>query len=262
MNFFDLKLGDGILIRSPDDKIILIDGGDGDQMISKISKKMGYFGRKIDYIFVTHYDSDHLTGLISIVKKFKIGTIFVNGKQRKTAEFLKFFEEIEKNNSGIIVKNFSELKNFSNCEKIFLGNDKKKFSVNEKKYCEKNFFLAKNMLLKPIFPIGNDFVKMKNIGNFSLVFEIFFKNSENGKITKILFTGDAEYEIEKILLEKNLLGKVDYLKIPHHGSKSSSLTGFILATSPKIGVIMASKDNKFGHPHGEIVERYKKFGVK
>lgn len=236
INFFDMQLWDWILIKTPNNKIILIDWWFWDQMISKISKKMWFFERKIDYVFLTHWDSDHISWLISIIEKFEIWKIFLTKKEKNTFLFKEF--------TNILNKKNIEYSFFSNLEKT-----------------NKNITLDKNLFLKPIFPIWNDFEKMQYAPNFSLVFELIFKN-KNNKNKKILFTWDIQEDIEEYLLKNNKLWKVDYLKIPHHWSKSSSSTWFILKTNPNIWIITAWKENKFWHPHKKIFERYKNFWIK
>ena len=238
VNFFDMKLWDWIMIKTPENKIILIDGGVWDQMISKISKKMWFFERRIDYVFLTHWDADHISWLISIMKKFEIWKIFLTKKEKNTYLFKEFIKILD--DKSIEYDFFSDLKNFSN---------------------EKNIFLDKSLFLKPIFPIWDDFEKMKKSKNFSLVFELIFKNSK-WENKKFLFTWDIQKDIEEYLLNNNRIWKVDYLKIAHHWSKTSSVYDFILKSNPDIWIIVAWKNNRFWHPHEEVVSRFEKLWVK
>lgn len=70
-----------------------------------------------------------------------------------------------------------------------------------------------------------------------------------------LFTGDAEIPSEEWLLEENYLQDVDVLKVGHHGSRSSTTEAFLGAITPEIGVISVGENNRYGHPHGEILKR-------
>lgn len=71
-----------------------------------------------------------------------------------------------------------------------------------------------------------------------------------------LFMGDAPTSVEKTILEEYELGEIDFLKIGHHGSKTSSSDEFLDVIKPKIGIISAGIDNKFNHPNEEVVKRY------
>ena len=79
---------------------------------------------------------------------------------------------------------------------------------------------------------------------------------------KILMPGDIEKAVEALLIEKNVLpNDVDILIAPHHGSKTSSSTAFVNATSPRYVVFSAAYRGAYGHPHQEIVERYQREGA-
>ena len=82
----------------------------------------------------------------------------------------------------------------------------------------------------------------------------------------IMFTGDIEEEAEKAILEQysdniNKL-QANILKIAHHGSKTSTTEKFLKTVSPKIALIGVGKNNKFGHPNGQVIERLKANKVK
>ena len=244
-----MKLWDWILIKTPENKIILIDWWVWDEMISKISKQMWFFEKRIDYIFVSHFDSDHLSWLISIMKKFEIWEVVFPRYKRETYLFKEFLKTIY--NKKIPYKFFSEEGNF---------------------FIERN--LGKNLKFIPIFPIWDDLSELTRIATnkkWKLIKSKLRNISECFKLEiwkthkTFLFTWDNEENIEKFLLSKNRLDnlwKIDYLKLPHHGSRSSSSTWFILKILPKFWIITARTDNKFWHPHKEIVDRYKYFWTK
>lgn len=75
---------------------------------------------------------------------------------------------------------------------------------------------------------------------------------------KALFTGDLEEDGEKAIIERegSEIAEIDVLKAGHHGSKTSSSESFIIHTSPALTIFMAGKDNRYGHPHEEVVERF------
>lgn len=78
----------------------------------------------------------------------------------------------------------------------------------------------------------------------------------------MLFTGDIEEVAEKeiLKLDKNLKSTV--LKVAHHGSKTSSITEFLKQVSPKIAVIGVGKNNNFGHPSDDVLDRLNKLKIK
>jgi competence protein ComEC len=79
----------------------------------------------------------------------------------------------------------------------------------------------------------------------------------NEKRTSFLLTCDIETEGENILLKNALLKHTDILKVAHHGSKGSTTKVFLEAVYPKWAIISCSKENSYGHPHKEVLERLK-----
>ena len=74
---------------------------------------------------------------------------------------------------------------------------------------------------------------------------------------KLLFMGDSGKIVENYLLKNAVLGKVDILKVGHHGSKTSSGKEFIESIKPKYSIISVGKNNRYGHPNKEVLEIFK-----
>ena len=77
----------------------------------------------------------------------------------------------------------------------------------------------------------------------------------------VLFTGDIEQEAERFLLQAGHDLRSTILKVPHHGSRSSSSGPFVRAVDPRIAVFSVPRDSRFGHPHPRVVERYQALGT-
>jgi competence protein ComEC len=75
----------------------------------------------------------------------------------------------------------------------------------------------------------------------------------------VLLTGDIEKRAEASLMTSDL--KVDVVKVPHHGSKTSSTEAFVSATKPRFAIVSVGQDSMFGHPHAEVVERWQQSGA-
>ena len=126
-----------------------------------------------------------------------------------------------------------------------------------------------NKNLQPSVPLEN---KIFKLGNGTLKFYNQKSNyndaNNNSLITlytnnsiKCLLMGDAKQEVESIL-PLNEIGKIDILKVGHHGAKTSSSDNFIKSINPKYAVICCGKNNKYGHPHKETLETLQKYNVK
>lgn len=96
---------------------------------------------------------------------------------------------------------------------------------------------------------------MKNRNDQSVVFRVLYKNYS------ILLTGDIEQKAEAAILATGADVRADTLKVAHHGSMTSTSTGFLLAVDPKEAFISAGRDNRFGHPHTEVLDRLERFGI-
>ena len=232
--FIDVGQGDSTLIITENKKNILIDGGGnvtnknydiGENILLPYLLDRGI--TKIDYLFVSHFDFDHVGGLYEIIDKLNVDNI-------------------------VIPKN----KNISEEEKEFTKKAKEKhikicrLCQNDKIYIDKN---TKIDILSPL----NEEIEENYINNNCLVFKFTYNNFS------MLFTGDIEEIAEKEILKnvsKNIL-KSDILKIPHHGSKTSSTDKFLECVNPKIALIGVGKNN-FGHPSKEVIERLKSKNIK
>ena len=236
LNFIDVGQGDSTLITTESNKKILIDGG-GSEFNSSfdVGEKtllpylLKHHVSKLDYIIISHFDSDHVGGLFKILEKLKEKKKIIIGKQFENSENYQKFIKITKEKNIKI--------------KVVKAGDK--------------IYLDKNTYINVIWPDINNIVNENIVNNNSLVFKMVYKNFS------ILFTGDIEEIAERRIL--NLYSdklKADILKVAHHGSKTSSIEEFIKAVSPRIALIGVGKDNNFGHPNEEVIQRLKNYNIK
>ena len=215
--FIDVSQGDSCLIVTPKNKKILIDGGEKSPEVL-LSYLLDRRITKIDYIIISHFDSDHCNGLIDVIKNLKVKNILIS----KQAYFCDEYKNIA---------------NIINSKKINVTYLKQGDILN----------IEKNIKLNVYYP--KEELEYDDLNNNSLVTKI-----EYNKFS-ILFTGDIE-KSEKDILEKYKQNiKSDILKVAHHGSKTSSSEEFLKAVNPKIALIGVGENNKFNHPNDEVIER-------
>ena len=225
--FIDVGQGDSTLIVTPNDKKILIDGGGSSTYdVGKNTLIPYLLDRKIkeiDYVIISHFDQDHIGGLLNVLNELKVGKVII-GKQGEESEQYVFFRKIvdEKEIPVIVVKQ----ENIINIEK--------------------------DLKIKILFP-EDKLITENVLNNNSLVFKLEYQKFE------MLFTGDIEEVAEKQLLKMYSNGelKADVLKVAHHGSKTSSTEKFIKTVKPRIALIGVGDNNKFGHPNEAILNRLK-----
>ena len=146
-------------------------------------------------------------------------------------------------------ENYEKFKNIANSKKINILFVKK----GDKLKIERNIFLDF------LWPDNQNLIRENSLNNNSIVCKFNYKNCS------ILFTGDIEEIAEKQILDEyrnNLVLNATILKVGHHGSKTSSSKEFINEVKPKIALIGVGKNNKFGHPSEEVVNRLETSGCK
>lgn len=225
--FVDVGQGDCTLIKTPKGKNILLDGGEGGSSKYDYGKNvvLPYLLdrriSKLDYVMISHFDSDHVGGIISIIKEIKVNKVII-GKQFETCEnYEEFLNVIKKNKIQIQI--------------VEAGDE---------------ICIEKNLSFYVLWPDSKSMINENVLNNNSLVCKLVYKDFS------MLFTGDIEEIAEKSILEKyenNL--KTDVLKVAHHGSKTSSTVEFLQKANPKYVLIGVGKNNSFGHPNADVIER-------
>ena len=218
--FLDVGQGDGIFIRSGNNTF-LVDGGSSDEKsLYDYSLEPFLLSKgvsKIDYVVVTHPDSDHMSGILDMMEKgkIKIGTLVLSGTVQDDEAFGKLYDLAYKNGADVMVM-------------------KKGDVISDGK-----------IRLKCIHP-GDD-VGVNDRNDTSLVLHVTYKDFS------MLLTGDISDKVEKEILKE--LFEVDLLKVAHHGSGDSTCMEFLEKTKPSVAVISCGEGNSYGHPHGDTIER-------
>jgi competence protein ComEC len=231
VDFLDVGQGDSAFIQTPEDQHILIDGGPDISALGKLSSLMPFWDKSIDLVILTHPESDHMQGLLDILKTYKADYILWSGVKKNAAEYdawINILEKQKKMGAKIIIAD--------------AGQEIK----------------AGNVLIYTLYPLesleGKD---MKNTSNDTCVVSklIFGSNS-------FLFTGDISSAAEKEMVNSGENISSDVLKVAHHGSKYSTSDLFLENAKPKIAVISVGAKNTYGHPTPEVLQRLEKFGIK
>lgn len=217
--FFDVGQGDAILVRTPDKKDILIDGGPDDTILERLGEALPFWDRHIDIVILTHPHADHINGLYEVLKRYKVGMILESNLE-KNPESMNYFNDLAYSLFGgdIIASPVDG-------DKIILDN---------------------NIGIEFFYPFETN-LKEKDLNDTSLLFKLSY-----GEID-FLFTGDATEKLEKRLLEHNI--ESEFLKVGHHGSRYSSSSVFLEAVNPTFSIISVGEDNRFGHPTKDALDR-------
>lgn len=217
--FIDVGQGDSTLIVTPKNKKILIDGGEGKTNVLfqyLLDRRIN----KIDYIIISHFDSDHCNGLIEIIEKMRVENIVMSKQSKESEEYKKILEIIKQKNIKV-----SSVK------------------------AEDKIIIEKNLYTKILNPAEK--FEFQDLNNNAIVAKLVYKNFS------MLFTGDIEKAEENLAKKyKNEL-KSTILKVAHHGSKTSTSEKFLKYVEPQIALIGVGENNKFGHPNQITIEKLK-----
>lgn len=217
--FIDVGQGDSTLIVTPKNKKILIDGGEGKTNVLfqyLLDRRIN----KIDYIIISHFDSDHCNGLIEIIEKMRVENIVMSKQSKESEEYKKILEIIKQKNIKV-----SSVK------------------------AEDKIIIEKNLYTKILNPAEK--FEFQDLNNNAIVAKFVYKNFS------MLFTGDIEKAEENLAKKyKNEL-KSTILKVAHHGSKTSTSEEFLKYVEPQIALIGVGENNKFGHPNQITIEKLK-----
>tara|TARA_Y100000034_G_scaffold21881_1_gene25198 strand:- start:52516 stop:54846 length:2331 start_codon:yes stop_codon:yes gene_type:complete len=227
--YLDVGQGDAILVRTPENKTLLIDGGQrfgkrdyGTQVVNPVFNHLGIQG--INWLVMTHPHSDHIGGLISVTQSFKVDTTFDTYLDYESWTYRQLRQQLDEQNTVLIRPSPGDLRN-----------------------------IEQNVKMAFFAPDSNFTRENRIVNNSSIVMKLIY-----GK-TSFLFTGDMELDGEYELgrYENALNAKV--LKVGHHGSKTSSSAQFIEKVKPEIAIVSVGYKNKFRHPSNDVLERLNQY---
>jgi competence protein ComEC len=234
IDFLDVGQGDSALVTMPDGTTLLVDGGGRPAFGAAagfetrsigeavVSEYLWWRGLdRVDYVLATHADADHIDGLNDVLRNFEVRSALVARSPANDPEFARF--------SQTLTDTATHVETIQAGDVIRLG----------------------EVELKVLWPLpGAD-----SANNDSVVLRLQFG------ARSILLTGDIEKDAERQLLASQQSLQADVVKVPHHGSKTSSTDAFVSATKPRFAIISVGQNSMFGHPHREVVERWQASGA-
>jgi len=219
--FFDVGQGDAVMISQGQNQILIDGGPSGQKEMEKLGKYIPFWDRKIEIVIATHPDQDHIGGLIDVMKNYKIGKVIDNSTENDSQVYKKYLEIIGE-------KNIERLK----------GREGMNIKI-------------KDADLKIIYPSLTLVNNSKDTNADSIVAKLTYDQNS------FLFMGDFPLEKEGALFSDKFDLSSKVLKVSHHGSKNATSQEFLNKVSPTDAIISVGKNNSYGHPAGELLERLK-----
>lgn len=225
VSFLDVGQGDAILIETPDGVDVLIDGGPDGSVLRGLASELGAFDRTIDMVVATHPDADHVGGLADVLVRYEVNALLMT----------------EHAGGGTAADAFRHSVGDEGADLIYARSGQE-------------FALGSTTALRVLFPTNDPSDMQTNAS--SIVLELTYGDVE------MLLMGDAPAGVEAYLVatEGSTL-QSDVLKVGHHGSDTSSSDVFLAVAAPDYAVISAGRDNRYGHPHPDVVARLEHAGV-
>ncbi|MFA5136578.1 MAG: hypothetical protein WC489_04250 [Patescibacteria group bacterium] len=224
--FCDVGQGDGAYIRIRNSVDLIIDAGPANnQMLRCLGAHMPFYDRQIEYVIISHLQTDHYGGMLEVLKRYRIRTVFLlpfedTKKQTKILE-----KALHSRNTQIIHPVSGDSLSVLDAQILFVSPSKKRLNLPKK---DKN--------------------------DLSIVVDFRFPAD------RFLFTGDISASVLDGIGLQSFTGS-SILKIPHHGSKYGLSSQSLINIDPQIAVISAGSNNSYGHPAKEILDMLEMHGV-
>lgn len=238
VSFLDVGQGDAILIQTPEGHNILIDGGPGSKVLEELSDTLPFLHRKIDFMILTHPHSDHIEGLVEVLKRYEVGSVLLTLVNYNNYYYEEFLRDLDETLSASAEGDFE----------IFIAKASEDFRIGSVYFD----------VLYPFESIASR--DIDNLNNSSIVLRVSHLGTD-GVWQSFLLSGDCEEECEEEIIAEGFYLKSDVYKAGHHGSKTASSYDFVQAIYPDIAVIQCGEKNKFGHPHAGVLRTFKRLDV-
>ncbi len=227
VTFLDVGQGDAVYIETPRGVQILVDGGpSGNALLSELGRQMPFWERTLDLVVLTHPDADHLTGLVAVLERYGVRAVMAGQPPHET-DLVQPWEQALADEGATFI----------------LGQAGTRLALSD------------DLTLDILHPAPNpstatqDDTSETSTNDDSVVVRLVYRD------VAFLLPGDVEVEVEQQLVRAGAYLRSTVLKVPHHGSKTSSSQAFLEAVQPQIAVISVGQDNRFKHPSDEVLER-------
>lgn len=221
VHFIDVGQGDSILIQAGE-QAMLVDAGTNESgsVVTEYLRSLNI--TKLDYLIGTHPHEDHIGGLDDVIHSFDIGTVIMPNVSHTTQTYEDVLDALLEKNLTVTAPHPGD-----------------SYSIGD----------ASFTVLSPSAEIAEQAAENDDLNNLSVGIRLVYGSNA------FVLCGDAESDSEEAMVESGLDLKADVLKAGHHGSSTSTSDAFLAAVDPDYAVISCGKDNSYGHPHQETMDK-------
>ncbi len=221
VHFIDVGQGDSILIQAGE-QAMLVDAGTNESgsVVTEYLRSLNI--AKLDYLIGTHPHEDHIGGLDDVIHSFEIGTVIMPDVSHTTQTYEDVLDALLEKNLTVTAPHPGD-----------------SYSIGD----------ASFTVLSPSAEIAEQAAENDDLNNLSVGIRLVYGSNA------FVLCGDAESDSEEAMVESGLDLKADVLKAGHHGSSTSTSDAFLAAVDPDYAVISCGKDNSYGHPHQETMDK-------
>lgn len=218
--FFDVGQGDATFIQTPAGRQILIDGGNyPSRLRAHLGRHVPFWDRDLDLVVATHADADHVRGLADVFARYRVGRLITNGDELGVAPAF---------------------------DAVLRAALDAETPVHQARVGEV-IHLDSGVRLEVLHP--GEWRSADNRNDNSVAMRLVYDEFT------LLLTGDAEEAGEAVLLAGERPLQAIVFKAGHHGARGSSSLALLQAVQPQVVVVSSGADNRFGHPHAEVLQR-------
>ncbi|MFH1443976.1 MAG: ComEC/Rec2 family competence protein [Candidatus Peregrinibacteria bacterium] len=218
VQFFDVGQGDAALLTTPSGKTVLIDGGPDLSALEALGKSLPLSHRSIDLLILSHPDPDHFTAFPEVFRRFKVGALLLPAIQNDEEPYKALLAIVREQGVPLVATD-----------------------------PQRDIDLQDGVMLDILWPPNP--VRDAEDNDNSIVLRAIYGTGS------ILFTGDLSEKGEEVLLASGIDVSAQVLKVGHHGSRFSSSEEFLAAVHPRLSIISVGRDNDYGHPHPDTLQR-------
>lgn len=217
----DVGQGEAVLIEDADGRRVLVDGGPSGQALqAALGRNLPFNDRRIDLVVLTHPQEDHVGGLVSLLDSYDVGGVLTGPGSADTLTYARWLEALRAARLPYTTADAGQSVALTGARLDVLGPDAD----------------------DPLLPV-------RGVNESSVVLRL-----TAGEVS-FLLTGDLGARGEAAVMRSGRTLEATVLKVGHHGSRSGTTPQFLARVAPAVGVVSVGRDNSFGHPASETLDR-------